>query len=159
MSDSCAPTAFCPDHPDTVTGAGIAAGLFAVLALVLLAALALRTAVALVRRARPVRPRPARGQAYDGPTHVALTAAALNDWWHHHHDPAHPYDATAAAEHIHMYLASSGYHTRPHLGPLARAYARLRSARAIAGTRAHAKPTPTRQYTCPPPTDGRRTEP
>jgi hypothetical protein len=136
---SCPPTTFCPDHPDVVTGAGLAAAaVFTVLGLVLLAVLVLRSVRALARRITRTRHTP-HAQPVDGPPgHLTVIAAAL-DGYHLVADPAERFDGMAAAEHVHMYLASSGYRITPALSTLTRAYTRLRSARAIAGARVRAR--------------------
>lgn len=82
----------------------------------------------------PTPPRPYRD----------VMAAAVEDWW----TTTDPTTDTATgpdiAAHVDMYLTSSGYHITPNPRP-PRARTRLRSARAIAGTRAHANTTPTRK--------------
>ncbi|MEU5111688.1 hypothetical protein AB0G64_09330 [Streptomyces longwoodensis] len=142
---TCPPTAFCPDHTGTVSAAGTAAAVFLLLAaLLLVLAVAGALAVAVHRaftRLRPAARRP--GPAADD--HLVVMAAALDDWWITL-DPALPFAGAAAAAHVEEYLASSGYHVVPRLGPLARAYVRLRSGARNAGTRAHASTTPTREY-------------
>ncbi|MEV6614249.1 hypothetical protein AB0N31_10575 [Streptomyces sp. NPDC051051] len=115
MND-CQPGTFCPDQPFDIAllvliGAAALAFTLAAIALIALTAIITAAAKALRRRlthttaaAEDLEPVP--------PAHLAVIAAALDDWWLIT-DPHVEFNGADIAPRVEMYLLSSGYRVTP----------------------------------------------
>lgn len=124
MND-CPPTAFCPDHPVDpgllvlIAVALIAIALFATAAVLLV--VTLDTAARYIRR-RIIRARHATTAAADTaaaeesdpapPAHLAVIAAALDEWWLIT-DPHAEFNGADIAPFVDLHLDHAGYHVTP----------------------------------------------
>ena len=116
---ACEPGRFCPDQPIEpglyvlVAAALLALTLFAIAGVALIAVLDQAARLITRRIRRTLRPAPAvKTPAPRPPHHLAVIAAALDDWWLVT-DPRAPFDGAAIAPRVEVYLLSSGYHITP----------------------------------------------
>ncbi|MGW1324812.1 hypothetical protein ACWD64_19995 [Streptomyces antibioticus] len=150
LTAACEPGRFCPDHtidPGLLVltaVALVAITLFATAAVALVATVDQATRY-VVRRIRRARRPAAAAQAPEPrpPHHLAVIAAALDDWWLVT-DPRAPFDGAAIAPRVETYLLSSGYEITPAPDPASRAHA-YAPAITRAQSQAREDTSPTRQ--------------